>query len=192
MSCEERRGDWIQTFTGIEFYPLDPKPEEILIEDIAHALSMQCRYAGHVREFYSVAEHSVRVAEIVPPKYRLWGLLHDASEAYLIDLPRPVKRYSDIGRLYREAEDSLMIAICERFGLTWEDPMPAPVERADKAMLWVESQALLPSHPCWAEWRALTDGTERTIESTLGPAEAEGAFLSLFRGLKLHRALRLK
>ncbi len=176
----ERKGDWIQTYTGVEFYPLDPRPEEIRIADIAHALSMQCRYTGHVRSFYSVAEHSFRVAEMCPPEYALWGLLHDAAEAYLVDLPRPIKRHSEIGRLYREAEDRIMIAVCERFGLTWQDPMPDPVERADKAMLWVESQALMPPHPAWEKWRSLATGDERPIASTASPAKAERVFLATF------------
>ena len=175
-----RFGDWMQTFTGIEFYPLDPRPDEINIEDIAHALSMLCRYGGHVRQFYSVAEHSIRVCELCPPEYAVWGLLHDAAEAYMVDLPRPIKRYSEIGRLYREAEDRLMIAICERFGLTWQDPMPEPVERADKGMLWVESRDLMPPNPCWEKWRTLTTGRERPIETTATPAIAEAAFLAIW------------
>jgi hypothetical protein len=135
LSCESlpRKGDWIQTFSGVEFYPFDPLPSEILIEDIAHALSMQCRYAGHVRRFYSVAEHCVRVAELLPIEDRLWGLLHDASEAYLVDLPRPIKRHSEIGRLYREAEAVLMESICDRFNLAPVEPDSVGV--ADKAML---------------------------------------------------------
>ena len=68
-----------------------PNPDDIRIEDIAHALSNQCRFAGHAREFYSVAEHSVHVSQLCLPEHALWGLLHDASEAYLVDLPRPLK-----------------------------------------------------------------------------------------------------
>ncbi len=179
-----RVGDWILTYTGVEFYPLDPRPEEIHIEDIAHALSMQCRYTGHVRAFYSVAEHSIRVAEICPPEWKLWGLLHDASEAYLVDLPRPLKRHSEIGRLYRETEDRLMIAICERFGLTWQNPAPEPVERADRGMLWIEARDLMPPHPCWEKWRAFTGGEEEGIDITMPPELAEQVFLAQFQQLK--------
>ncbi|MFN9113590.1 MAG: phosphohydrolase, partial [Bacteroidota bacterium] len=70
---------WIQTFSGIAFWPLDPKPEHVRIADIAHALSMKCRYNGHTRKFYSVAEHSVLVSRHVPEEDALWALLHDAS-----------------------------------------------------------------------------------------------------------------
>lgn len=173
-----RNGDWILTFMGVEFWPIDPRPEEILIQDIAHALSMQCRYSGHVSQFYSVAEHSVRVAEAVPDKDRLWALLHDASEAYLVDLPRPIKRYTDIGRHYRIAEDRLMRVICRRFGLPEEQP--ESVTRADEAMLCVEAKELLPVNSWWMKWESCLLGTERPIGKTMSPAEAEDAFLALF------------
>lgn len=183
-----RKGDWILTFTGVEFYPLAPRSQDIRIEDIAHALSMQCRYAGHVSRFYSVAEHSIRVSDLCPAKWKLWGLLHDASEAYLIDLPRPIKRYSVIGTQYREAENALMLAICERFGLPW--PAPEPVERADKAMVWIESRDLMPPHPHWEQWRAFATERERRrrINRTLRPKRAEMTFLRVYRDLSGVRA----
>jgi 5'-nucleotidase len=91
-----RTGAWMQTFTGRSFWPADPRPEDIDIVDIAHALSMQPRYGGHCTRFYSVAEHSRLVSEQVELRYGKPGLeraalLHDASEAYLVDIPRPVK-----------------------------------------------------------------------------------------------------
>jgi hypothetical protein len=76
-----RRGDWMQTFTGRRFWPLDPRGEDVLIEDIAHALSLLTRYGGHCTRFYSVAEHSVLLARAATPENALWLLLHDASEA---------------------------------------------------------------------------------------------------------------
>ena len=79
----ERRGDWIQTYLGIQFWPLDPRPEEVMLFDIAHSLSNMCRFTGHCREFYSVAQHSVIVSQNVPREDAAWGLLHDASEAYM-------------------------------------------------------------------------------------------------------------
>src|SRR5579885_2784587 len=91
-----RHGDWIQTYCGVAFYPLDPRPEEILIEDIAHALSMLCRFTGHVKRFYSVAQHCVYVSHRCDPKDALWGLLHDAAEAYLNDISRPVKSLREL------------------------------------------------------------------------------------------------
>jgi uncharacterized protein len=179
----ERKGDWIQTYCGVEFYPFDPRPEDIQIVDIAHALSMQCRYAGHVREFYSVAEHSVRVAELLPRELQLWGLLHDASEAYLVDLPRPIKRHSEIGRLYQAAEANLMSAICARFGL--DQTEPEAVGRADKAMLCHEARALLPDNKWHVKWSHYLTGDESPIDPTWSPEYAKQRFLALFEDLEL-------
>lgn len=109
----------IHTFTGREFWPLDPRSAEVDIEDIAHALSMQSRYAGHGRRFYSVAEHSVLVAGRASPANRLHALLHDASEAYLVDVPRPVKSFL-LG--YKEAEAKVMAAVWGRFGMVTGNP----------------------------------------------------------------------
>src|ERR1035441_5023331 len=122
----------ITTSSGIRFWPLLPNPADIRIEDIAHAPSNQCRLAGHAREFYSVAEHSVRVSQHCRPEDALWGLLHDASEAYLCDVPAPLKELPAFGA-YRAAERSLQGTIAARFGLVPEQP--ASVTEADRVML---------------------------------------------------------
>lgn len=137
-----RNGDWIQTFTGKQFYPLDPRPDELDIIDIAHALSLKCRYAGHCRDFYSVAQHSVLVSENVPPQDALWGLLHDAAEAYLSDIPRPIKA-SLIG--FNEMEERVMRSVAERYGLPW--PEPPWVGRADLTLLHTERRDLMATPP---------------------------------------------
>jgi hypothetical protein len=120
----------ITTFSGMRFWPLIPNPADIRIEDIAHALSNQCRFAGHSREFYSVAEHSVRVSQHCRPEDALWGLLHDASEAYLSDVPAPLKELPAF-EAYRAAERSLQGTIAVRFGLSTEQPRS--VTEADRA-----------------------------------------------------------
>lgn len=139
-----RRGDWIQTFSGRQFWPMDPRADDVDILDIAHALSMQCRFAGHCIRFYSVAEHCVHLSRTVPREHALWALLHDASEAYLVDVPRPVKPY--LGG-YREAEAVVMKAICARFGLPLE--MPFAVHEADYRILGDERANL---SACVVEW----------------------------------------
>jgi hypothetical protein len=126
-----RRGDWMQTFTGQTFYPMDPRPEDIHVEDIAHALSLLCRYGGHCLRFYSVAEHSVLMAEQAPDEFKLAALLHDASEAYLSDVIRPIKRHLTN---YAGIERSLECAIGKRFGVTLH-PMAPEVKRLDNAIL---------------------------------------------------------
>ena len=96
------------TYTGKHVHSLSPHPEEIDIDDVAHSLSQMCRFLGHTDGFYSVGQHSVLVSELVPAQDALWGLLHDASEAYLCDLPAPIKRDPEMG-IYRIAEDRLML-----------------------------------------------------------------------------------
>lgn len=119
----DRVGDWIQTYTGGQFWPLDPREDEVRIEDIAHHLSMLCRYTGAVREFYSVAQHSVLVSWIVPERHARDGLCHDFSEAYLIDLPRPIKRSGELGRIYLEIEARVDKVIREKLGLGVVSPV---------------------------------------------------------------------
>ena len=106
--CMDSLDGFIGTFSGLRFWPLDPNPEKILIADIAHALAHQCRFGGHASKFYSVAEHSVHVSKLCLPEHALWGLLHDASEAYLVDLPRPLKLLPEFAP-YREAERRLQL-----------------------------------------------------------------------------------
>jgi hypothetical protein len=83
---------WLRTYAGRHVHILNPRPADIYIQDIAHALAHTCRFAGHTPAFYAVAQHSVLVSELLTPDLALWGLLHDASEAYLHDLTRPLKR----------------------------------------------------------------------------------------------------
>jgi hypothetical protein len=167
--------DWIQTWTGRVFRPLDPAPASIDIHDIAHSLALQCRFNGHCRAFYSVAEHSVRVSHAVPTEHALWGLLHDATEAYLSDLPRPIK--SQLPG-YRAAEDRLMAALAAHFGLPW--PMPAAVHAADNALLATEQRDLMVPAP--APWGIPAAPLPERIEPLPWEA-AERAFLDRFAEL---------
>lgn len=140
-----RNGDWVQTYTGRQFWPIDPRPEEIFIEDIAHSLSLICRFSGHCREFYSVAQHSVMVSYLVPEEDALWGLMHDASESYLSDIARPVKPFVEN---YKNLELGIEKVIAERYGMCW--PMPASVKVADTIMLATEARdMMLPPADDW-------------------------------------------
>ena len=170
---------YFYTYNGIKFDPMLPRAEDINIYDIAHALSMQCRYTGHSREFYSVAEHSVRVSQACGRADAMWGLLHDASEAYLHDIPSPLKQ-STVFADYRTLETIVMLAVCEKFGLS--SKMPPSVKRADKLMLNTEARDLLPSlfdDTYWIDKRVVQPARIRP----LAPAAAEQWFLERFRAL---------
>lgn len=176
-SGKARVGDWIQTFTGEAFYPLDARREEIRLLDIAHALSMQCRFTGHVRWFYSVAEHSVRVSYLCDPKDALWGLLHDASEAYLCDLASPIKRLPELFA-YREAEKRLQSTIARKFSLPSQEP--ESVSYADKTMLAMEARDLMGKLRCWEKWDRFLEGIPYVLTRTWEPREAQDRFMSRF------------
>jgi len=143
--------DQIRTHRGHHVDPLKLRLEDIDIRDILHSLSRICRYQGHCPAFYSVAQHSVLVAETLQ---RLkcsedeikWGLLHDASEAYITDIPTPLKR-----RLPRikGAELRVMRVIADRFGLSW--PAPEIIKRADLTALATET---------WSFWREKVEGVK--------------------------------
>jgi len=138
-----RYGDWMQTASGKAFWPLDPREDEIDIDDIAHALAMQCRYAGHCKRFYSVAQHSVLVAQSMPTKaLARSALLHDATEAYLVDVPRPVKRFLTE---YKAIEEKLYAFIARRFGVP--EIIPDEVTEADNRILHDELQQLMRPPP---------------------------------------------
>lgn len=166
---------WIQTFTGRTLYPLDPDPDALDIRDIAHALSLHCRFNGHCRVFYSVAEHSIRVSQQFSDDDALWGLLHDASEAYLSDVPKPLKQ--DLPE-FRRAEDRLIRVIAERFSLPW--PIPETVHEADMTLLMTERRDLM-GEPV-GDWGIDADPLPERIDP-LRPSEAERAFLTRFAEL---------
>jgi hypothetical protein len=137
--ADDRGDGWIQATSGQKVYPLAPRPEEIRLEDLAHAMAALARFVGHTRRPYSVAQHSVHVAQQVSWQNVRWALLHDAAEAYLGDVAAPLKRQADFAA-YRAAEARMMAAICERFGLPLEEP--PEVKRADRATLLAEFRDL--------------------------------------------------
>lgn len=149
----ERIGDWLQTYSGQQFWPLDPRANEVSLHDIAHHLAMLCRFGGACRSFYSVAEHSVRVSlhaesvaraeQLHPRRVRLLaiaGLLHDAGEAYLVDVPRPIKSY--LGG-YREAETGVQNAVWEKFQIPADVAHDPIVHQADEDLLATEFRDLM-------------------------------------------------
>lgn len=120
----------IRTVSGQYVNIADPDPETIRIEDIAHALSQLPRFGGHLPRFYSVAQHCMACAELVAPEHKLQALLHDASEAYLLDVPSPLKALLPE---YQKLEARFMELIAKKFGFGW--PLAEEVKGADRAML---------------------------------------------------------
>ncbi len=176
MRCSHRRSDvvgavdkpgpFIQTLSGRRVNPLDAAPEDIDPADIACALANLCRFGGHSRGFYSVAQHSVIVCDLLEergatPDELLAALLHDAAEAYLGDLPHPLKHRSELGAAFRVAEKRLEAVIAARFALT---DASARIKPLDRALLATERRIF--SLVAW-HWPEL-DGVE-PLELTISP-----------------------
>lgn len=153
-ACAVADETWIMTASGIAMHPLAPSTFEITIADIAHALAAVPRFCGHTRVPYSVAQHCVHVS-VYTERYQerdasdtakresgLFGLLHDASEAYLCDVPRPLKRHAAFAE-YRRVEARLQACIYQRFGLS-ADCVPSLVREIDLRMLRTEQRDLMP------------------------------------------------
>ena len=138
------RGPFVHTWTGGLFYLTNPRPEEVFIEDIAHSLSLQCRFNGHIEEHYSVAEHSIMVSNIVEEETKdaqlaLTALLHDSAEAYLGDVVSPLKKLLPE---YRRYEVLVETCIARRLSLVY--PFPDVIHAADKKALEHEFLFLPP------------------------------------------------
>jgi hypothetical protein len=131
---------YITTHSGRQLDPLAPRIEDIHIWDIAHSLAHLCRFAGHTHQFYSVAEHSVRVSFLVDERAGLHALLHDATEAYLVDVPTPLKALLP---QYREIEKRLNATICAAFDIE-PDTYKEEVKKADLEMCAAEVRDLMP------------------------------------------------
>jgi hypothetical protein len=174
-----RQGAWIQTRSGRSFYPLDPRQEDVNIEDIACGLANQCRFTGQTVEFYSIAQHSVHASELVPEHLALATLLHDASEAYLVDVPSPLKRLPQFD-FYRLAEDALMRVIYAKFEIDAHHEDPG-IKEADQRMLVTEARDVMHSNDL--AW--LPEGVKPRVGriQPWGPAEARSRFLARFREL---------
>lgn len=154
----------IRTFSGVYVNVFEPTEDMIIIEDIAHALSHQCRFGGHLPEFYSVAQHSYSCSMMVPDEHKLAALLHDASEAYLLDIPRPIKAGLTN---YKEIEDRLMRVIANKFGFQY--PLHPEVKKADEVMLVKEWHHIMLQ--------------EQPLTACFSPEHAKARFLQQYRYL---------
>jgi 5'-deoxynucleotidase YfbR-like HD superfamily hydrolase len=161
---------WFLTHTGRQFWPLDCRVDDIDIEDIAHGLSHICRFGGHCRHFYSVAQHSVLVSRAVPLQLRMLGLLHDATESYIGDMVRPLKLQMPE---FNAVEEKLWAVIARRFDLPTTDPRDnATLKAADNAALMAERRDLFnPRHVAAHSWSI----TEKPLPERIHPLNPDAA-----------------
>lgn len=186
---------WMQTKTGRKFDLTNVHPIEVDIEDIAHALSMQCRFNGHTHKFLSVAEHSVNVMALMPRTMsidgRLAALLHDAPEAYVGDLISPIKEAMPE---FKRIEARVEQAIERRFNFTATYDEAVLIKRADLFMAWIEGKNLLNNSALVNEWNLPTDIEHWFDEAKatshlycLSPQEAKEQFYITFESLMRER-----
>lgn len=189
-SEDDRIGDWLQTFTGKRFFPFDPRQEDVDIQDIAHALSNVCRFSGHVRQFYSVAQHCVFVSENVRPPLTLAALLHDAAEAYIGDYSRPIKRFVSYKVGTRElsvkhVETAIEQVVFAALLIRWPKPEEwAEIKKADEVLLATEARDLMGElHPSWKHKQE--NGYPVLTERIIGwnPSDAKEVFLDRYKEL---------
>ena len=176
----ERKGDWIQTYNRRQFWTLDPRAEDVDIEDIAHSLSMLCRFNGHCNEFYSVAQHSVFVSELVKPQEALAGLLHDSPEAYLGDIARPIKKFLPG---IEEIENELEKVIFKYFNIDNYDKKE--ISHADNIALFTEMRDLMNEPPeMWKEFEYYLPLLPKNKIIPLTSKESKKLFLERFEELR--------
>jgi 5'-deoxynucleotidase YfbR-like HD superfamily hydrolase len=180
-------GPYLQTVSGRWVNPFDPDPAQIDPGDIARALANQCRFGGHSRTFYSVAQHSVIVSELVEQRGGdvedvFAALMHDATEAYLGDMPHPLKHRSALGSAFKTAEDQLERVIRRRFAIKPDVP---EVKRADRALLATERRAFSAESWHWPELEGV-EPLELELEAW-SPDEAAEAFARRYAELDARR-----
>ena len=167
--------NWIQTYTGRQFFPANPSIEDIDIRDIAVSLSRQNRYTGHTKKPYSVAQHCVIMSQEINPKFAKEALLHDAAEAYISDISSPVRQYLPVLDVM---EERILEAIVEKFRLDF--PFRADIWVADLRMVATEKRDLMG--PCHADWNLTVKPYSKVI-IPVGPNNAEEMFMQRFEEL---------
>lgn len=143
-----------QTYTGRYIDALNPRCEDIVLEDIAHHLSLQCRFNGACSEFYSVAEHCFIASSIATDSLSAAALLHDAAEAYIGDMISPLKFLLP---KFKEIEDGLQNVIYERFNIQLTEQDKKELKKIDLTLLATERHVLMVQDG--VEWESLADSS---------------------------------
>src|SRR3989344_4432162 len=174
-----RKGDWAQTYTGKQFWPLDPLAKEVDLRDIAHSLGYQCRFNGHSLQFYSVAQHSVLVSRLVSREQSLAALFHDAAEAYTGYLIRPLKKF--LPKEFKQMESQIESVIYDAFKI--KNVNEEEIKLADNIALITEMRDVMAKPPVkWNEEGLYKPHSERIIP--LGPDEAGQLFIKRYNELR--------
>lgn len=179
---------YIITYTGKKFNLLEPTLEMVDFEDIAHSQAMQCRWTGHCKYHYSIAQHAVLCSFLGPQETALKRLLHDASESYLGDMNRPLKHFTDAGDAYRRVEWPIQELIYDAAGVG--GPEDRSVKIADEAMLYAEMEQLLPvvDNPTRGNNNPFGNAkAANVIIVEMSPRQAERMFLDRFEQLYTRR-----
>lgn len=191
MTAKKKRPKYrLMTFTGREVDLLTPTADMICIEDVAHGLSMQCRYNGQIEKFMSVAEHSMIVATGVEAAggdrfEQLCGLMHDAHEAYIGDMLQPMKEMPGLGDAYKALEEDWIEVVEEKFDL-WAKPVTRRlVHRSDMNSASTEMRDLTTYEK--DVWQSVGKPSEARLLQTMLPEQAETAFLLIFNLLQKER-----
>lgn len=167
---------YVSTFLGNRFYLTRPQIDDVAIEDIAHGLAYQCRFNGQTNAFYSVAQHSLMVMDLVPPDHRFAALLHDAAEAYLGDMVKPLK---NLFPEFSVIEARVMAIIGEKFGLDLTH-LALSIKQADLVALATEKRDLMPhSTEPWS-YLAEVEPLPHAI-APMSPEKAKEAFLVAYQ-----------
>lgn len=170
-----RLGGSIQTYTGLIFYPLDPRLDDINLVDVAHGLSNKCRFTGHTSRFYSTAEHSCRVSCYLEDigatlMQQYCGLHHDDTDAYLPDVPTPLKRLPEF-EWFRKLEHDMQELCYKRFNCVVDDYKI--IKKADVVMLFAEKRDLMPKVN--SQWDPVFEETDSPYSYKIKPLPPEKA-----------------
>jgi hypothetical protein len=178
-TANDGTGFYIRTFMGYQFFWHRIKENEYDIRDIAHALSMNCRWTGHVKRFYSVAEHCYYASMQAPDPHKLGALLHDASEAYVHDMPSPLKWFlAEKGfTAMKDLEDEIDETIFKRFGVPY--PVDPAIKLVDQRLLATEHRDLMPEN---SERKAMKEPYVFPV-MCYSPEMAEQLYLKRFQEL---------
>lgn len=180
------RGTFMSLYSGGKFFPLDPTEQEVHIEDIAHALSHQNRFNGHLKWPYTVAQHSVLCAKQARSmdydlNVQLYALMHDAAEAYIGDMIRPLKYYMP---MFKEVEDRIMTVVARKFDFSMNKRATAKIKTIDNLMCAAEKRDM---HPTTLEWPGMPDPVDiKTIEPW-PHSYAKGQFMRMFNQINESR-----